>query len=228
MKRIPVLFLLLSVLTGCAGTTVLQSEDFTLSNTEFSYYYWSEFFYVQGVYGSFADADFNQPLDKQMYDETRSWQDYLTDQTLTMVKETMSLVFAAQDAGHELSEEYEKSFETVMADFTADATEKGYKTMDAYLKDSYGRDATEESFRQYLYCTHLAASYDDALYAACAPTEEEAKAYLEQSSEADLAQATENLHMQTYKNAQAEIFKTYSFAVNREKIRITAPKGLYD
>lgn len=233
MKRITALFLiLLLVLTGCQGKTVMKCEDFKLSNTEFSYYYWSEFFYTKEATGSYMDADFEKPLDTQMYDESRTWQDYMIDHTITMVEETMSLVFAAQDAGHEMSKDYEDALDDVIVNFADAAMGQEYKNVDAYLQASYGKGADEDSFRQYLYCTHLASSYADELYAKSVPTEEEAQAYMDANpaayAEGGLEQAMEDLYAETYNNAILEVLNAYTFTVNRENIRITAPEGLYE
>lgn len=233
MKRITALLLLmLLVLTGCQGKTVMKSEDFKLSNTEFSYYYWSEFFYTKESTGTFMDVDFEKPLDTQMYDETQTWQDFMTDRTVTMVEETMSLVFAAQDEGYEMTAEYEEALDDVIVNFTDAAMGQNYKNVDAYLRASYGKGADEDSFREYLYCTHLASSYADELYARSEPTEEEAQAYYNQNpaayEETGVEQAREDLHSENYNNAILEVINAYDFTVDRESIRITAPEGLYE
>jgi len=233
MKRFAALFLiLLLVLTGCQGKTVIKSNDFKLSNTEFSYYYWSEFFYWKEAYGTYMDVDFEKPLDTQMYDDTQTWQEYMTDHTITMVEETMSLVFAAWDEGHEMSAEYEEALDDVIVNFADAAMGQEYKNVDAYLQASYGKGADEDSFRQYLYCTHLASSYADELFAQSAPTEEEAQAYLDANpaayEESGLEQAMEDLHSENYNNAVLNVLNAYEFTVNRDNIRITAPEGLYE
>lgn len=233
MKRIMALVLLLLVLTGCSGATVLRSDGFRLSNTEFAYYYWSEFFYYREIYEDYAETlDMSKPLDEQMYDETRTWQDYMIDRSVSMVEETMSLVFAAEEAGFEMTEEYEDAYDDVMVNFADAAMGQGYKNVSAYLKDSYGKGAEEESFREYLRDTHLASAYADELYAQSAPTEEEAQAYYDRNpaayEEGGVEQAAEALHSENYNNAIMEVLNTYTFTVDRDKIRITAPKGLYE
>lgn len=233
MKRIAALFLmLLLVLTGCQGKTVIKSEDFKLSNTEFAYYYWSEFFYTRESTGTFMDADFDKPLDTQMYDETQTWQDYMIDHTITMVEETMSLVFAAWDEGYEMTEDYEEALDDVMVNFADAAMGQSYKNVDAYLQASYGKGADEDSFRQYLYCTHLASSYADELYERCVPSEADAQAYYDANpaayADGGVEQAKKDLHSENYNNAILEVINAYTFTVDRENIRITAPQGLYE
>ena len=235
MKRITaLLLLLLLVLSGCQGKTIIKSEDFKLSNTEFSYYYWSEFFYYREVYEEYLQdtVDLSKPLDTQMYNDTQTWQEYMTDRTITMVEETMSLVFAAWDEGYEMTTEYEEALDDVIVNFTDAAMGQEYKNVDAYLQASYGKGADEDSFRQYLYCTHLASSYADELYERSAPTEEEAQAFYDANpgayEEGGLEQAMEDLHSENYNNAILEVINAYDFTVDRDNIRITAPEGLYE
>ena len=231
-KRIlPLMLCLAALLSGCSGKTVMRCEDFKLTNTDFSYYYWSEFFYYKGVYEDYeSNVDFEKPLDEQMYDETTTWQEFMKDRTINMVEETMSLVFAAQDAGHEMSQEYADELDDVIVNFTDAAMGQEYKNVDAYLKASYGKGAKEDTFRQYLYCTHLASSYADVLYEQSVPTEEEVQAVMEREPdyEGGAEQAAKDLHGENYNNAILNVINAYDFIVNEENIRITAPKGLYE
>lgn len=230
MKRIAALLLVLLVLTGCQGKTVMKSDDFKLSNTEFAYYYWTEFNYSKEALQQQIDP--SKPLDTQMYDDTQTWQDYLIGHVLSMVEETMCLVFAAWDEGYEMTTEYEEALDDVIVNFTDAAMGQEYKNLSAYLKALYGKGADEDSFRQYLYCTHLASAYADELYSRSAPTEEEAQAFMEKNSgayaEGALEQAMEDLHAENYNNAILEVINAYSFTIHRENIRITAPEGLYE
>lgn len=229
MKKVTALLLMmLLLLTGCKGKTVMKSEDFKLSNAEFAYYYWTEI--NSGKDALQESVDLSKPLDEQMYDETRTWQDYLTDHVLEQVKETMALVFAAQDDGFELPKDYEESLDDVIVNFTDAAMGGGYKNLSAYLKEIYGKGAKEDSFRQYLYYTHMAAAYADTLYARSEPTEEEALAYMEKNpgayADSGIEQALQNLHSEDYNNAIMTAINGCTFTTHRENIRITAPKGL--
>lgn len=226
--------LLCVLLCGCKGGTVIKSDDFKLSNTEFSYYYWSEFFYLRQMSDGKADFDFALPLDEQVYDEETglTWQDHMIDQAVVAVEETMSLAFAAEDAGFALPQEYADAYDDVMVNFTDAAMAQEYKNVDAYLQASYGKGADKESFEQYLYYTHLASAYADELYASSAPSDEQAQQYYEENADyygADgLEQARKDLHTETYNNAFLEAIAPYSFTVNSDKIRIIAPEGLYE
>lgn len=145
---------------------VVVCGDWAMDNTTLNYYYWSEYFYLVGSGGEYLpeDLDPSQPLDQQPYDEERSWQDYLLEQTMVTIRDTQSMVFAAEAAGFTMDSSYTDSMETVVAGLAADAESRGYDDVTAYLQASYGPGATEESFRAYLADTYLAAAYTDELY----------------------------------------------------------------
>ena len=213
MKRFAaLLFVLLLVLTGCQGKTVMEGDGAKISNMEFAYHYWTE---INSSKEALQEqVDMSKPLDEQMYDETTTWQDYLIDQVLAQVEETMALVFAAQDDGFEMPKDYEESLDDVIVNFTDAAMGGGYKDLSAYLKDIYGRGADEESFRAYLYNTHLATAYADELYARSEPTEEEALAYMEKNpgayADSGIEQALQDLHSEDYNNAIMTAINSYT------------------
>lgn len=160
---------------------VVISGEFHLDNTQLAYYYWSEYFYFAGAYGEYLDGvvDFDTPLDQQVYSEDMTWEDYLLEEALQTVRETMAMVFQAEEAGYTLSDKGQADLETVLENFREAAEAGGYDTLEAYLAASYGPGATEESFTAYLHCAHLAAEYADTLYEAIDPTEAEIEAYYE-------------------------------------------------
>ena len=60
-----------------AQAAVVTCGDFVLTNRDLSYYYWSEYFYfVNAVGENLAGFDASAPPDAQMYDDTRTWQDF--------------------------------------------------------------------------------------------------------------------------------------------------------
>ena len=131
---------------------VLTCDSFALDNTTLAYYYWSEFFYFSEAYGEYLEGsvDFSRPLDDQPYDDTCSWQDYLLEETLNTVRDTMVMVFEAEAAGFSMPPDYDGTYHQVLLNFSVAAQESGYDTLDAYLRASYGRQADQESFEAYL------------------------------------------------------------------------------
>ncbi|MGO5115393.1 peptidylprolyl isomerase [Candidatus Avoscillospira sp. LCP25S3_F1] len=178
---------------GAMDQAVVVCGDWSMDNTTLNYYYWSEYFYLVGSAGENLpeSLDPTQPLDEQQYDEDRTWQDYLLDQTMITIRDTMSMVFAAEEAGFTMGDTYAASMETVVDGLAADAESRGYDGVTAYLQASYGPGATEESFRAYLTDTYLAAAYTDELYNRPQFTEEEIAAYCT-LHQADYARLNEN------------------------------------
>jgi len=226
------------------GTPVMTCGKYSLSNTELGYYYWSEFFYFYEAYGEYlADTvDFSKPLSEQTYDAERTWEDYLLDEALMTVRDTMAMVFQAEEEDFQLPETYDSTYQQVLVNFAAAAQEGGYKNMEAYLKASYGRNATMETFEQYLHDAHLAAAYADKLLEDSMPTDEEVRAYFaarqaeylalyEIDAEDEttwLALARQDLQNETYQNAFLTICNRYAFQVNKDAVELTPPVGLYE
>lgn len=157
----------------------------SLTNTELNYYYWSEYFYLVGSYGEYLpdSLDTEKPLDEQQYDETRTWQDYVLEKALDTAGATMSMAFAAEEAGFSMPADYADTLQRTLDNFSAKAKELGYvdeagePDVVAYLADSYGPDVTLESFTSYLKMSHLAAAYSDELYGKPTFTAAEISAY---------------------------------------------------
>lgn len=233
----------IAVFSAGRSKPVLTCGDYTLDNTELAYYYWSEFFYFSEAYGEYlADTvDFSQPLSGQTYDGEQTWEDYLLEETLITVRDTMAMVFRAEEEGFPLPTDYDGTYQQVLVNFAAAAQEGGYRNLEAYLKASYGSGATQESFEDYLYNAHLAAAYSDHLLDQSLPTDDEARAYFETRQaeyvelyECDpeeestwLEQARLDLQYETYQNAFLTICGQYEFLVNYDAVELTPPENLY-
>lgn len=229
MKRLLPLLLAVLLLTGCQKA-VMTSGDFQLSATEFSYYYWSEFFYLKDAYGEYLEGtvDLSEPLDE-------NWQDYLTQQALDVAADTLSLVFAAQKEGFALPDDYAQSLEATLQSFE----EASGGDLDAYLQASYGKKANSESFRVYLEHAHLANAYADYLFESLDPTQEEIEQYLQDhmgeyldeglTEDAELlARAEDDLLSQLHGEQVRQLRADCNFRIDRNSISIVPPKGLYN
>ena len=217
---------------------VLVCDRDSLSPTEFSYYYWSEFFYFQEAYGEYlADAvDLSAPLDQQAYSQEQTWQDYLVEESLSVAADTLAMAFAAEDAGFSLPPDYEEALEATRSSFLV----RSDGDLEGYLKASYGRKANSKSFRLYLYRSHLAAAYAESLYTALDPSEEDVTAYYADhageyldnyglTKEDDWApQAREDLIQELAQAQLAELRAACSFRVNYDAVKIVPPVGLYE
>lgn len=234
----PVLLLAVAAALLLRPAAVLTWEGGSLSSTEFSYYYWSEFFYFREAYGEYLSdsVDFSKPLQDQTTDDGRSWQDALTEEALSVAADTLSVAFAAEDAGFSLPTEYEDALEETWNGFL----QQSNGDLDAYLQDSYGKGADRDSFYRYLYRSHLAAAYTDHLYESLSPADEEIAAYYEAHAGEYLdnygltkddpwqEQAKQDLTEELFRDQLAAIRAAASFTVHRNAVNIVPPKGLYE
>lgn len=164
-----------------------EEQDFFLTNAELNYYFWSEYYYLVSYYGdylyTYTGIDTSTPLSEQAYSDTQTWEDYFVSAALSSAKETMSFVFAANEAGFTMPDEYQENLDATLDSFETYAIEYGFTDDDgnadveAYLQDSYGEGATYETFVEYLTDSYLCAAYSNALYNDQSFTDEEVSDY---------------------------------------------------
>lgn len=229
--------------SGTSDRAVMTCGDYVLDNTTLAYYYWSEYYYFAEAYGNYLGeaVDFSKPLSEQPYDNQRSWETYLLEQTMNTVRDTMAMVFEAEAEGFVLPVDYDATYQQVLLNFSVAAQEGGYASMTDYLRASYGKSADEDSFRTYLYHAHLAAAYADELLLRSVPADPEVRDFFarrqsayEELYEIDPADETTwlelaraDLQQETYQNTFLAICDKYSFLVNWDAVELTPPEGLY-
>ncbi len=220
-----------------AQAAVVTCGDYTLANRDLNYYYWSEYFYfANAVKDQLPGFDASVPPQAQQYDASRTWQDYFLERTLIAVRDTASMAMAARAAGFDLPDDYRAAYERVLAQMAEAAGAQGYDGVDAYLRASFGPEASEQSFAAYLYDTHLASAYADALRAQIVLSDDEIDDYrqLHKDDYADqtpaqaLAQAAEDLRDERYQNLFLDLSESYSFSINYDAIRLYQPEGLFE
>lgn len=184
-----VLAFVLPGLSDSSDTVVMTcaEQDFSLTNAELSYYYWSEYYYLLSYYGDYLSyytgLDTSVALDEQSYSDSMTWDDYFTQAALSAAQETMAFVFAAEEEGYTLSADYQESLDTTLENFETYAVEYGFTDADgnadvqAYLEDSYGEGSSYDTFVEYLTYSYICASYSSDLYNNQTYTEEEVSAY---------------------------------------------------
>lgn len=141
-----------------------------LSNSEFGFYYWGEYYYYVNYYGLGFDATVD--LDEQFYDESTgmTWHDYFVDMAKNSLSQIAVLKAEAEAAGFTMPEDYQAEYEAIIeamptnAANTGFADEEGNGDVLAYIQDSYGADATVEEFEEYLYDSYYVSAYSDEIY----------------------------------------------------------------
>lgn len=169
----------------------LQDQDgkdlAEISNAQLSYYYWGEYYYYVQTSGFGFDASVS--LADQQYSDDMTWQDYFLQNACTSIQQIEALKAAATEAGFTMPEEYQTEYDTTIASMADYAVQAGFTDSDgngdvlAYIQDSYGSAATEDSFAQYLYDSYYVTAYSDEIYNSLSFTDEEIEAYYDDNSD---------------------------------------------
>ncbi len=195
MKRIFCLFLILCLLlAGCGPepaavpepapapdpTPVLRCGAYAMTNAQFQYYFCYQYAAILDAYGDGA-FDPKEPLDQQSYDDTRNWEEFLTEQALTLAEQTMQLCLAAEAADYSqpATGDLEQATEEI-------ARAQGYLNADgqgdsqAYLTASYGEGASLAGYGEFLEDMALAYAYSQHLHNGGSYTEAEITAFYDE------------------------------------------------
>lgn len=149
-----------------------------ITNQQLSYYFWGEYFYYVNNYGFSFDASL--PLDQQTYQEATdsetgettvtTWEDYFLENAQTSIVQTVALKQEAESKDFTMPDDYQSEYDSVVENMASNAANAGFTDEDgngdvlAYIQDSYGDNATVESFEQYLYDSYYVSAYSDSIY----------------------------------------------------------------
>lgn len=158
---------------------VLAGDNCSLTNEDFAFYYWSEYLYYLNQVDT-PPFDTTRPLSEQAYDDSLSWQDYLIRQAMLTAEQTLAYSEAAEAEGFALPEEYQAQMDSQIQTHSEQAARLG-TDLGTYLETRYGKGATEDAFRTYLYRTCLATAYTDHLYNSFTFTPAQVDDYLAQN-----------------------------------------------
>ncbi len=146
-----------------SNTDAVVVGDHTLSAVTLNYFYIDAVNTYVNKYSSYISyiLDTSKPLNEQVADKTTNatWADTFLDSAFENIKSTYALYDLATKDGHKLTEDEQKSVDTMFSNLKAYATIYGYSSADAYLRAVYGNGANEESYRSYYEISALADSY---------------------------------------------------------------------
>ena len=142
------------------AATIGETE---LSNAQLNYFYVdavSQFLNTYGSYAAMFGLDVTKPLDEQVTNpETgATWADDFTASALENAKATYALANAAKAEGFQLTDVELNNIELTMVQLRAAAKQSRLST-DNYIKNFYGRGASEKSYREYMELNALAQAY---------------------------------------------------------------------
>ena len=162
--------------------TAVEIADHDISVAAFNYYYQNvyqnTFSALQETYGDYASLmiDTSKPLSEQQYSETQTWEEYLTETTLSDLTEIYAFYDAAMENGYELDDAAKQEMEDILSSMEA-AAENAHYSLDNYLGAIYGKGVNEKLYRELLNTVSVATSYAEDIEAGFTFTDEEIDAY---------------------------------------------------
>ncbi len=163
--------------------TVAKAGDTKISTSEFQYYYRTSHanlvsqasqydqYYGAGYYAQSQGFDYtllpseqdfpNAMLDKEalgIEEDFETWDDYITFSTLNSIQYFYMLAAEAEKAGIELTEEETEAITSQIEELRATAEENG-RSLNAYLRASYGSGINENSLENWMLRDALAQKY---------------------------------------------------------------------
>ena len=186
---------------GDAAAVEIQNADgetvAEITNQQLSYYFWGEYFYYVNNYGFSFDA--SQPLDQQTYQEATdsetgettvtTWEDYFLENAQNSIIQTVALKQEAESKDFTMPEDYQSEYDAVVENMASNAASAGFTDEDgngdvlAYIQDSYGDNATVESFKQYLYDSYYVSAYSDSIYTGFSFDDDQIEEYYDENAE---------------------------------------------
>ena len=169
------------------STIAATFGDYKMNSVEMSYYYNDAIndFYSQAYTSSYAEMyfeylglDLSKPLNKQINPETEdTWANYFIDSALETAQSDFALYNLAMEAGFQLTEEQQTTFDSEIKILKANA--EYYGGVDSYLTQIYGYGSGIKSYTKYLERREIAEAYYNAYYEGLTYTDEEIRAYEE-------------------------------------------------
>ena len=151
------------------GLTALKIGDSKYTTSDFNYEYFNTYYNtytnLQNNYGSYASMFLNpeEPLKKQMYSETQTWDDYFEEEAIEHLKQMTILNDKADAENWELSAEQKAEIESNIDSLKTAAASNNYGDYRAYIRALYGKGFTEERLRKLLQKSYRASYYSQFL-----------------------------------------------------------------
>ena len=187
-------------LTGNGISYTIAAEDITPEKTAaivatcgddkltagmLNLYYWQQYYSFANTYGMYLSylLDASQPLELQMYDADKNWQQMFLDGATDMFTHISAIRQEAEKNGYQLSAEDQQTLDTMPADLEAAALSYGYENADAYLQDAFGPMVTLDDYMEFVRANLIAGGYLDQLVAAETFTDEDISAYFDEHAD---------------------------------------------
>lgn len=173
---LPIVLVLLLLNTGMlqAILPAVSVGNSTYTALEFQYYFYTTYYdYVNENAAKLSDLglDVTKKLDKQRYDETRSWQAYFSEQALNHLAEDTALLIDAEQAGFRRDAEVTAACSQRRADLMQYCMDNGIDGLDNYFRSYYKKGMTEDKYFELYENQTLAALYRETVQAQLTPAQ---------------------------------------------------------
>ncbi len=140
----------------------IQMNYYLMDEVRNTYAQWQESYGDSvALYASLMGVDVSKPINEQVYDEEsgQTWAEFFLESALEKAKSDYALYNKAIAESFKLSEEEQKSFDSLSSTLELYAAYSGYKNADKYLSAIYGYGADVESYTEYSKIATIASAY---------------------------------------------------------------------
>ena len=154
----------------------------TISETEFAYYYQTTFQNIytqlQQTYGDYMSmvVDTSKSLDEQMFDETQTWHQYVTDRAVEGMQQIHALNASAKAEGFAIGEAEQANIAATTGAIESAAQNAGYTT-GMYLRAMYGHGMDMKTYTRILTDVVTAEAYASSKQASLTYTDSQIDEY---------------------------------------------------
>lgn len=158
--------------------------DHKLTNGELQIHYWMQIYEFLEYYGNYY-FDYSKPLDTQYFseDEGVTWQQYFIDIAIESWRRYTLLSMLAEEENFQLSEEDQKSLDSMEADLEKMAKEYEYASAEEMIRDDMGDGCTLQDYLNYMKLRNISMVYFEKKYDEFKPTQDEISDYYDANKE---------------------------------------------
>ena len=159
----------------------------SLTNAQLQIYYRMQVLEFLNYYGGYVEQlelDISQPLSEQpcYFDEAKTWEQYLLEIAIQTWQNYQVIGLLAEEAGYQLEGEWKESMDQLPEDLKKQATDGGYESVDALLKEVIGPSCTEELYTKFVGLAYLCEAYYGTISEQMIPTDEEIATYFDENA----------------------------------------------
>ena len=141
--------------------TAVKSDNYRISGSLLTYYFYSQYQSFLSTYGSYASyfgLDTSKSLKSQSYSDNMTWYDYFMSSTASQLVQIVALCEGARAEGIELDDDDKKAIDdTIKA--LEDYAKQNNVTVSTFIAQYYGRGVTLSDIRKATEMSTLASKY---------------------------------------------------------------------